>query len=531
MPTTIRQTTKNDAPKWLELLKSTLGEDYVDKSVYDPAWIASQLDPAGGHETWVAEQGGKFKASVAILQPAPANVNPVVNLGRNLFIAESFADGSADALLAKIKGVCHERKQLAVTRVLAPDNPQQIAFENAGFICSGFQPYKHMHRVRQGVLFYTLHGPAVITNRLPLSESLAPVNELATVVLRYLNITNMMMVRDGVTGYPLQTEMQIHDATFEDFDLWRLQAQAANPPVEVSGGFNLGMGLLRTTSTEPLRAVLGQRNNNIVAGLAYLFDDKDRCMRIIDSFSQDDLSMGSLFHHAVKLAQGQFNAIYLEVDVLMTAPRLLKAAEQLGFVPVAYLPALYYKAGTHTDVVKLVKLNMIYSPEESTMTSQAKAVVEAVSSNYQDQKMGVAIINLLRALPVFDGLGDGELRKISRLFTQKLYRPGEKIFKKGDSGSEAYVVMRGQIDICLEEGAKPLASISNGQIFGELAFLDGAARTAMALAAQPSILLVIQRSAFYELVQREPHLGMVIMRNIGMILSDRLRKASGGPKK
>jgi len=161
-------------------------------------------------------------------------------------------------------------------------------------------------------------------------------------------------------------------------------------------------------------------------------------------------------------------------------------------------------------------------------------MADLVDRNFQDQKIGVAVINLLRGLPIFSGLGDSELRKIARLFTQKLYRPGEKIFNKGDQGNEAFVIMRGQVDISLEEGAKAIATLANGQIFGELAFLDGAARNAHALASQASILLVVQRSAFNELVQREPHLGMVVMKNIAVELSNRLRKAStsmGGPKK
>src|SRR6185503_18728798 len=116
------------------------------------------------------------------------------------------------------------------------------------------------------------------------------------------------------------------------------------------------------------------------------------------------------------------------------------------------------------------KLNMAYSPEEAELSPGARAIAQIVDQNFQDQKIGVAIINLLRGLPIFEGLGDGELRKIARLFTQKLYRPGEKVFNKGDLGNEAYVIMRGQIDICLDEHSKPIASVGNGQIFGELAF-------------------------------------------------------------
>lgn len=530
MAVSIRQLTSADAGLWLDLFKSILGDDYPDKQVYEPEWIATQLSPECGHETWGAEVGGKLQATVCLLAPTAQNINPIANLGRSLFRPESYQDGSAEALQRQVDTVTAQRGQMIVARVLASDAAQQTLLEQLGYVCAGFQPFKHMLRVREGTLFYVRYARPELVARLPLSESLAQVSELAIAVLGNLSFPTPTTVRDGATGYPLQTELQIHDATYDDFELWRLQAEAVNPFVEVSGGYNTGQGYLRVPGPGPTRALLGQRDSQVVAGLAYIFDEQDRCVRVLESFSTDDLSLGAMFHHIVKVAQEQLNAVYIEVDVLMTAPRLLKSVEQLGFVPVAYLPAFFAQKSNHADVAKLVKLNMVYSLEGSSFTTQAHSVVNIVDQNFQDQKVGVAIINLLRGLPVFVDLGDGELRKIARLFTQKLFRPGEKIFNRGDIGNEAYVIMRGQIDIVLEENATPIASMGNGQIFGELAFLDGAARVAMAVASQASILLVMQRSAFNNLVQREPHLGMVVMRNIAIELSNRLRRANAGRK-
>ena len=311
----------------------------------------------------------------------------------------------------------------------------------------------------------------------------------------------------------------------EECEWTRVQAQSANPPIEISGVFNLGSGYMRVPGEEVVKAIFAVRDGKIIGGLAYGFDAIDRCVRLVHSFAVDDLSMGALFRQALKLAQ-ELSAMYVEVDILATAPRLLKTAEQLGFVPIAYLPGFYSQEGKFADVIKMVKLNAAYSPEGGSLTAAARSVADVIDHNFQDQKLGIAIINLLRGLPIFDGLGDGELRKIARLFTQKLFKPGERIFNKGDLGNEAYVVMRGQVDILLDEKSSPVASLGNGQIFGEMAFLDGAARVALALASQPSILLVIQRSAFIALTQNEPHLGMVVMRNIAMELSNRLRKAN-----
>jgi CRP-like cAMP-binding protein len=193
---------------------------------------------------------------------------------------------------------------------------------------------------------------------------------------------------------------------------------------------------------------------------------------------------------------------------------------------VAYLPAFFHYNDHHHDVVKMVKLNLVYNLESRGMTAGASAIIKIIDQNLQDQKVGIAVINLLRSLSIFGGLGDGELRKLARLFKQKLYQPGEAVFKKGDTGDEAYIVMRGQVDICLEESPRPIATVTNGQIFGELSFLDGSPRVARAISRQPTIMLVVEREAFQDLVQREPHLGLVVIRNIAEDISSKLRRAN-----
>jgi hypothetical protein len=534
MVSSIRPASAADAPEWLDLIRASLGNEYPAKEVYDLDWIASQLNPDSGAETWVAEMGGRLQGTISFLQPDGPNANPVANLGRNLIRPESVANGAAENLMRSINELASQRGEMAVVRISALDNAQQILFENLGYSCVGFQPLKHMLQQRVGVLFYVRGANSVLVTRNSLSESLPQVSELAIASLEKLQIPNALSVRDGASGYQLQCELKVHDGTADDFQLWRTQAESANPPVEVSGRFNHGYGLLRIPASYLLRGFLGQRDERMVAGLTYYFDEQDRCARVTDAYCNDDVSMGAVLAHAVKTVQEQLGAVYTEIDILTTAPRLLKSAEQLGFVPVAYLPAFFCRNGLYCDVVKMVKLNVSYSLENGDFTAHARSMVEIIDRNFQDQKLGLAIINLLRPLSMFAGLGDGELRKIARLFVQKLYRPGDQVFARGEMGDEAYVVLRGKINIQLEESAPPIAQLGDGKIFGELAFLDGAPRAAYAVAIQPSILLVMKRAPFADLVRREPNLGMMVMRNLAQDLAVKLRgvnDALSGAKK
>lgn len=523
MGPTVRLATAADAPKWLDLVQAALGPDYPAKGLYDPAWIANELTANPGQETWVAEVDDKLNASVSFL-PAGTSANPVSNLGRNLIRPGCMAD--AESLFRHVTDMTDKRNEMAIVRVAGTDNAQQILFENLGYVCVGFQPLKHMLQQRVGILFYVHGAASVLVTRVPLSESLPQVSELATTVLENLRIPNPMVIRDGASGYPLQCDLKAHETTVDDFDLWRIQAESSNPPTEVSGRFNMGWGLMRMPGNAVVKALLGQQDKQMVAGLTFVIDEHDRCARVTDAFCADDLSMGALLSNALHMMQEQLNAVYAEIDVLATAPRLLKCAEQLGFVPVAYLPAFFCNKGKFSDVVKMVKLNLPYALENGDFTAQAKNMVKIVDRNFEDQKLGMAIINLLRPLAMFAGLGDGELRKVARLFVQKLYRAGEHVFAKGDSGDEAFIVLRGKINIHLEMDSPEIAQLTDGKIFGELAFLDGAPRAAFAVAVQPSILLVMKRAAFAEVVRREPNLGMVVMRNLAQDLAVKLRKVN-----
>ncbi len=527
MAAIIRKAVSEDAAAWIQLVQAVLGDDHPNKQVYDPGWVAAELASGlPGNETWVAADAGKIQASISVLGAVTANENPVCNLGRNLFHPASYTDGAAEALLHKLTELAVVRRQLCVTRVLASDNHQQVLVEKLSFVCVGFQPLKHIAKTREEVLFYVKRARSMAANRLPISESLPQIGELAATVLQHLAIPGGPAIRDGGTGYPLQTDVVMSAVNEADYTDAREAAAPQNPPQEISSNFNWGSGFMRVAATVTPRAVLCRREERVVAGMRYLYDEQDRCVRILHAFCTDNLSMGAVLQHVTKVAQAELSAAYVELDMLTSAVKLLISAEQLGFVPAAYLPGFHKVHDGTMDLVKMVKLNQTYSIEHETLTSHALTIVNVIKHCLQDQSIGVAIINLLRDLEIFKGLGDGELRKVARLFTQKLFRPGERVFGKDAAGHEAYVVMRGQVDILLEENTASIASLGQGQVFGELSFLDGGKRGALAIAKQASIVLVMQRPQFFELIQREPNLGLAVMRNIALELTVRLRRTN-----
>ena len=88
---------------------------------------------------------------------------------------------------------------------------------------------------------------------------------------------------------------------------------------------------------------------------------------------------------------------------------------------------------------------------------------------------------ILKMNPMFADLGTDELQRISSLCHTQQLGVGEMLFQKGDSGDALFGVRRGQIRI--ETGASDgsrltLNFMGPGDLFGEVAVLDGQSRTA-----------------------------------------------------
>lgn len=98
------------------------------------------------------------------------------------------------------------------------------------------------------------------------------------------------------------------------------------------------------------------------------------------------------------------------------------------------------------------------------------------------------------------------------------YAPGAVVFDRDDPGEAMYVVRSGAVDL-LTDG-KLLERVAVGHLFGEMALLDRAERSATAIAAEPTTLVRISRTRFRELIRAEPEFALHVMG----VLADRLRR-------
>jgi CRP-like cAMP-binding protein len=132
---------------------------------------------------------------------------------------------------------------------------------------------------------------------------------------------------------------------------------------------------------------------------------------------------------------------------------------------------------------------------------------------------------LLKMNALFAGLGEEALNNIANLCSRRQIDGNEMLFQKGDKGDALYGIRRGQIRIetgTAGGGRLTLNIMGPGDVFGEIALLDGQARTADATATEKSELYVLRRDDFLAYLQREPSVSLRLIE----LLCQRIRWTS-----
>src|ERR1700694_4051692 len=118
---------------------------------------------------------------------------------------------------------------------------------------------------------------------------------------------------------------------------------------------------------------------------------------------------------------------------------------------------------------------------------------------------------VLRKHPIFCDLDPEALDQLSRYAKYTTLKRGTTIVSKGDPGNSLIAVISGTVKISVSspDGRSAILNlIGPGEIFGEVAVLDGLARTADAIANTNCEIFVIDRREFIPFVQSQPALAM-----------------------
>lgn len=128
---------------------------------------------------------------------------------------------------------------------------------------------------------------------------------------------------------------------------------------------------------------------------------------------------------------------------------------------------------------------------------------------------------ILQGLPLFSELNPNRLKLLAFTAERKTYKAGEDLFRQGDDGDAAYVILKGKADVILESdehGENALFQLGKNQIVGELALLCDTPRTATIRAETDLTALKLNKEVFTELARHDANFSFHMTRDLSQRL-------------
>lgn len=132
-----------------------------------------------------------------------------------------------------------------------------------------------------------------------------------------------------------------------------------------------------------------------------------------------------------------------------------------------------------------------------------------VEASYADAR-GWA--NVLADVPLFAGLSRRHLNKVAKTGRITRFHDKTAIVRAGETGDALYVVLDGTVS--LRRPGLPELRFGMGSVFGEMALLDGKARSATVMAESQVLCLTIAQSRFLKLLRAEPAIAVELLREL-----------------
>ncbi len=239
-----------------------------------------------------------------------------------------------------------------------------------------------------------------------------------------------------------------------------------------------------------------------------------------------DSSPYKQYKHAVTRAVGVYESVEVEtfdLDVLPGDNFLLCSDGLYAYFKDEELPAIL-TAENINDVPKGLIEKANRGGGHDNITAVCVRVREADEiTDLRSEELALKL-EVLKGMPLFRYLSYTELVRVMNIAEARWFEAGEVLLTEGKPGEEMFVILSGRVK--LQKNGADITELGKGAHFGEMALVDRGPRSASAVAAETSRLLLIRRGDFYEIIKKEPGLSVKLLWSFTQVLAERLRKTT-----
>jgi nitrite reductase/ring-hydroxylating ferredoxin subunit len=192
----------------------------------------------------------------------------------------------------------------------------------------------------------------------------------------------------------------------------------------------------------------------------------------------------------------------------------------------AFMPLETYTVQKTGDALELTLV--VYEEAEATELAADKAAAAPAAAApkpapAQPRMEPAAAVDALAQVPMFTGLGAETLNDLRAFTFRRSFKSGDLIVEEGRTGNGLYVILKGRVEVVkgLPAGRpQVVATLGEGEPFGEMALLGEWPRTASVRALEDTECLGMDRWVFMHQVRRDPELALKMLQ----VLAQRLAR-------
>lgn len=520
---TVREATGQDVPAIREIFLASYGTDYTDPRYYDEAQL-TRLVYSEDSLLLVAEdtEAGKVVGTASVDLEVGAHSDLVGEFCRLAVHPDHRQHGVGKLLMSERLSRVQDRLQVGLVEArVAHPHSLRIA-EAHQFAVVGFVPERWRPLARESLALLVRYFDNALELRNNHPRIIPEVHALAHMALENCKLPPDAIVDEEAPAYPLGGDFQVQELTTEGYaPLLRIQRGRIRNR-EIFGPARLHYGIFKLQARRS-RYLIAREDGRIAGAVGFTLDPLDKAVRIFELIALHDEVVRFLIDDLECACREKWDCL-IEVDVSAHAPRMQRTLLELGFLPVAYLPALVFHEVERLDVVKMVRLLNPPQIRSDKLTPSCEAFADLVLRLFRKRSVLPRIAHAVHDLPLFGGLNSEQIARLAGVCGFATFEAQQPIFRAGQCASQMHVVLRGEVAIAVAVATAPVGLVHAGECLGEMSLLTGGVHSATATALTSVETAVLAHQDLAELIRLRPDIGLQIYKNLAVGTGEKLKR-------